>query len=200
MHYLIRATYLIVLAQLARGTGSRHNLDLHPVTNGRGAEQAFTSFFELEPMPSKGRIVSFDLEVVSVDLEGVPLDEILQFRDDNRDAHRKYMQDLRAFAASLNALEPPDRQRALDDRRAELQEEARTLRRLSIEAWKRPTKVGGFGLGLAGAALTLETAAAGTNPLPAALITALGAVLTMLPETRKANAYTYLFKAARGPY
>jgi hypothetical protein len=200
MHYLIRAAYLIVLAQLARETGSRHHLDLHPVTNGRGAEQAFTSFFNLEPMPSRGQIISFDLEVVSVDLEEIPLDDVLQFRDDNRDAHRRYMQNLRNFAVSLSGLESADRQRALADRRAELQEEAQALRRLSFEAWKKPVNLGGFGLGLAGAAVTLASAPTGTNPVPAALITALVGVLPMLSRTQKASAYTYLFKAARGPY
>src|SRR6266536_1468014 len=113
MHPMIRAVYLIALAQLARETGSRHQLDLHPVTNGRGATETLRAFLELEPMPTRGQVVSFDLEVVSVDLDAVPLDEVLQFRDENREAHRKYMQNLRIFAESLSALNPADRQRAL---------------------------------------------------------------------------------------
>lgn len=31
LHPMVRSTYLILLAQLARDTGSRQNLDLHPV-------------------------------------------------------------------------------------------------------------------------------------------------------------------------
>lgn len=193
---LVRTTYLIILAQLARGIGSKHDLDLHPISNLPRVEQAFTSVFNLAPMPSKGQVVSFDLQVVSVDLAEIPLDEVLQFRDENRDAHRRYMQNLRRFVSDLGSLEPVERQRALRDRRAELQEEAQALRTLSTRAWKSPAKVAGLSLGLAGAGLTLANAPIGASATVIALIAAMGALLNMAPDSQEASAYTYLFKAA----
>jgi hypothetical protein len=192
MHPTIRALYLVILAQLAREAGTRHQLDLHPVTNGRGAEEAFRTFLELEPMPTCGQVVSFDLEVVSVDLDQVPLDEVLQFKAENQGAHRRYMQNLRTFAEDLSRLNAVDRQRAIRDRKADLEEEARDLRRRSWQAWRRPTAVGGFGLGLAGAGISMAT-----GSIAPGVIGALLAALGMVPGAQSASAYSYLFQAAR---
>jgi hypothetical protein len=148
-------------------------------------------------MPTKGEVVSLDLEVVSVDLSEIPIDEILQFRDENRSAHRKYMQDLRKFAADLSSLEPVERQRALRDRHAELQEEAEALRTLSFKAWKSPAKAGALALGLTGTALSLAGAPIVAIAVGAAIASALGSLLGMAPDAQEASAYTYLFKAGR---
>ena len=192
MRPLVRSVYLIVLAQLARDAGMRHQLDLHPVTNGRGATEAFERFLALEPMPSRGQVVSFDLEVVSIDLDDVPLDDVLEYRRENGEVHRRYMQNLRKFALELSLLDEPDRVRAIDDRRTELQDEARDLRRRAVESWRSAKDVAGFGLGITGAAWAL----AASNPVPAALA-ALGAGLKMLPSKASGSAYSYLFKAKR---
>ena len=192
MHPEVRNAFLIILAQLARDSGSRRQLDLHPVTNDPAALEGFRAFFEMDPMPSRGLVVSFDLEVVSVDLDAVPLDEVLQFRDENRDAHRKYMENLRTFARSLNGLDAVDLQRVFADRQAHLEEQARTLRQLSWQAWQSAPKVGGFGLGLAGAAVSLVTG----NPLPAAIGIA-SSLLGMVPDAPGGSPYSYLFKAKR---
>ncbi len=81
-----------MLAQLARETGARQGLDLHPVTNGRGAGEGFRRLLELEVMPSRGQVVDFDLQVVALDLDDIPLDDVLQFKREADGAHRKYMQ------------------------------------------------------------------------------------------------------------
>ena len=75
MHPAVRSVYLVVLAQLAREAGARRGLDLHPVTSGCNATEAFKALLNLGAMPSRGQVVAFDLEVVAVDLESVPLDE-----------------------------------------------------------------------------------------------------------------------------
>jgi len=192
MHSVVRDAYLVVLAQLARETGFRHKLDLHPVTNNKRVAESFTEFLELGPMPSRGQVVSFDLEVVSVDLDNVPLYDILQFRDENRAEHRKYMQSLRTFAFELSMCNSADRRRALADRRAELKDEAHDLLRRSWQAFRSPRSITGFSLGLAGAAWSLAVG----SPVPAVL-TALGAGLGMLPSTADGGAYSYLFRASR---
>lgn len=105
---------------------------------------------QLDALPSRGQVVSFDLEVVSVDLESVPLDDVLQFRSETTGAHRRYMQHLREFALSLSLLDEPDRARGLADRVADLKDEASDLRRRSRAARSSPKRLFGFGLGLGG--------------------------------------------------
>jgi hypothetical protein len=73
MHPGVRIAYLLILAQLARDTGVKYGLDLHPVTSRRGVGEAFHRFLELEPMPTRGHVVDFDLQVVAFDLDDVPL-------------------------------------------------------------------------------------------------------------------------------
>jgi hypothetical protein len=192
MHPRIRSIYLVLLAQLARQAGVRSELDLHPVTNGRGATEAFEQLADLAPMPSRGQLVALDLEVVTVDLESVPLEEVLEFRQENQREHRRYMENLRTFALELSLLEEVDRARSLQDRQAELQEQASDLRKRALTAWKSPKDVTGFGLGLAGAAWSL----AAHNPVPAAL-GILGTGLKMLPSGADGSVYSYLFRASR---
>jgi hypothetical protein len=190
LHPAVRTAYLLVIAQLARETGARHGLDLHPVTNGRGAGEGFRQLLELGPMPSRGQVVDFDLEVVSIDLDDIPLDDVLAFKRESDGAHRRYMQNLRTFTFELAAMEEGDRARAFRDRRADLEDEASDLRRRSLQAWRSPKDVTGFGLGIAGAAWSIATA----NPLPA-ILTAIGAGLKMLPSNAAGRAYSYLFEA-----
>jgi hypothetical protein len=106
MHPSVRSTYLVLLAQLARRGGERRGLDLHPATNRPEAHDVLTRTLRLAPMPTRGRIVDFDLEVVAVDLESVPLDEVLDFRSQHQADHRKYMANLRAFCASSPTSTP----------------------------------------------------------------------------------------------
>jgi hypothetical protein len=191
LHPMVRSAYLMLLAQLARDTGSRQNLDLHPVTSGRGVP-TFERFMRLDALPTRGQVVSFDLEVVSVDLDSVPLDDVLQFRSENAGAHRRYMQHLREFALSISLLDEPDRTRALADRVADLRDEASDLRRRSRAAWTSPKRLVGFGLGLGGAAW----ASISGDPITGVL-GGLGAGLGMLPDGAAGSAYSYLFRAAK---
>jgi hypothetical protein len=192
MHPDVRSTYLLVLAQLARETGARHGLDLHSVTNGRGTGEGFRRLLELEPMPSRGQVVDFDLQVVSIDLDDVPLDDVLQFKRESDSAHGQYMRNLREFAMDLAIMEEADRLRALTDRQADLEDEARDLRRRALAVWRSPKDVTGFGLGIAGAAWSIATA----NPIPAVL-TAIGAGLEMLPIKAEGSAYSMSSRRAR---
>jgi hypothetical protein len=192
MHPLVRAVYLVVLAQLAREAGTRHGLDLLPITNGRGAFDVFERYLQLPSMPSRGGVVSFDLQAVSIDLDEVPLDEVLGFREENKETHRRYMQNLRAFSVEISGMDDADRARAFADRQAELAADARDLMTRARKAWKSPKDVATFGLGLAGAAWSLAT----HDPFPA-LLTMAGAGLGMAPDKDQGCAFSYLFKAKR---
>jgi len=194
MHPSVRSTYLVLLAQLARRGGERWGLDLHPATNRPEAHDVLTRTLGLAPMPSRGRIVDFDLEVVAVDLEPVPLDEVLAFRAEHQADHRNYMSNLRAFCRELSNVESePDRLRLLGDRRAELQEAADALKRRSWKSFKQPKNAVGFGLGLVGAGVGLAT-----GGVPAAAAAAVGSQLVrLLPDRAPKSMYSYLFAARR---
>lgn len=157
--------YLLLLAQPAREAGHRHGLELQPATNDPRLQNLLPLFFNLKPMPSRGHVVKCDIETVGVDLDTVPLDDVLTFREENRDDHQRYMRDLRVFALQLSIADDQDQKRLLADRRAELEEEARELRARATRAWKSGKKLTGFGIGLAGAAWSAAT----LNPVPAVL-------------------------------
>ena len=192
MHWRIRAVYLLLLAQLAREAGQRQGFDLHPATNTDGASEVLGSFFNLKPMPSRGQVVAFDLETVSIDLDSVPLDDVLAFRHENADSYRRYTTELRSFTLQLSLLDEVERDRILIDRRAAIEEQARELTGRVRKAFKTPKKATGFSLGLAGAAWSLAT----MNPVPAAL-GVIGAITGVMPDQKVGSVYSYLFEAHR---
>ena len=192
LRYDVRIAYLMLLAQEAREAGRRHGFDLHPTTNGDTADEAIRSFLELPPIPSREDVISFDLATASVDLDIVPLDEILDYRRQYGDEHRDYMVSLRRFIVEITAVDGADRQRLLQQRQAELDDQARRLRRLALDAFKTPANAAGFALGLTGAAWTLATG----DPVPGGLA-ALGLILGSVPGRGAGSAYSYIFRAHR---
>jgi hypothetical protein len=188
----VRLAYLMLLAQEAREAGRKHGFDLHPTTNGGAAREAVRSFLELPAMPSRQDVVSFDLATASVDLDIVPLDEVLDYRSQYGEEHRDYMVNLRRFVVEIAAVDGADRQRLLDQRQAELDDQARSLRRLALDAFKKPTSAAGFAIGLTGAAWTVATG----DPVPAGL-GALGLLLGSVPDRSTGSAYSYIFRAHR---
>ncbi len=141
-------------------------------------------------MPSRQDVIEFDLVTASVDLDPVPLDEVLDFRRQHGAEHRRYMLDLRQFAAEVSTAERPDRQRLLDQRQDELSEQAAGLLRGVLAAFKRPGAAAGFAISLTGAAWSLGTG----NPVPGVL-GALGAAAPLLPGRDTGSAYSYIFRA-----
>jgi hypothetical protein len=188
----VRLAYLQLLAQEARAAGRRHGYDLHPTTNGLRARETVRNFLELAPMPSHQDVIGFDLLTASIDLDPVPLDEVLDFRRANTVEHRSYMLNLRRFAAEISTADRPDRRRLLEQRQAELADQARSLRRLALDAFKRPRNVAGFALALTGAAWTVSTG----DPVAAGL-SALGAAMPLIPGRDTGSAYSYIFRAHR---
>jgi len=188
----VRIAYLMLLAQEAREAGRRQGFDLHPTTNGRNARAAVRDFLELSPMPSRQDVVSFDLVTASVDLDAVPLDEVLDFRRQHGDEHRDYLVNLRLFVAEISTAERPDRRRLLQQRQAELTEQAKSLRRLALDSFKRPGNAAGFAITLTGAAWSLATG----DPVPAGL-GALGAGALLIPDHKTGSVYSYIFRAHR---
>jgi hypothetical protein len=137
-------------------------------------------------MPSRQDVIGFDLMTASVDLDPVPLDEVLDFRRQHGAEHRDYMLNLREFAGEVSTAERPDRRRLLDQRQDQLSEQAAGLMRRAIAAFKKPGAGAGFAISLTGAAWSLATA----NP-----IGALGAAAPLLPGRDTGSAYSYIFRA-----
>lgn len=188
MHPMVRSLVLVLLAQILRPYGVRLNAELSPATDRPQLVEALCELLTAKPVVSTAAVVSFDLNKVSVDLGPVPIDEVLHFRKENLNAHRKYCLSARKFAQELSRMPDKERKTAFNLRQTELSDIASDLRQRSRRAWRKPAS---FGLTLAGAAIT---AAAG-HPVAAAL--AIGAAALRYEGTKKADlgAYSYLFDA-----
>lgn len=189
MHPSVRSSYLVLLAQLARRSGARWGLDLHPATNRPEAHDVIARTLNLPPMPSRGRVIDFDLQTVSVDLEPIPLDEVLSYRTDHRAEHRKYMSNLRSFCRELSLIDSEaERNRAFADREAELLEAAESLRRRSWKSFRQPKNYLTFGLGLIGAGVSVAI-----GNLPGAGVGVATAMTRLLPDKAEGSVYSYIF-------
>lgn len=192
LHPEVRRTVLVLLSQLNRAAGRRNGLDLHPVTDRTVTVDELLSTLGREPMPSAGHVVALDLEAVTLNLETVPLDEVLDFREEYGPVYRAYARDLRRFLSELSRLQDVnERNRLLLDRREELADRAHELRRTAQRAWRHP--LASFALGIGGAAWSTAQ-----QNIPQALLT-LGQGLLDLsgPSSQLGHAFSYLFHAQR---
>jgi hypothetical protein len=188
----VRAMVLGTLQQLLRGPGEQLGFALQPVSTGSGYRSTVPGLLRLldrEPMPTAGHVVVSDLQQVSFDLSTIPLEEVLDFREQHGRAYRAYARDLRAFVRSVSTADSASRDEAFADRREALSDAAADLNRHMRTAWRRP--MASFGLGIGGAAVAL---AAGT-PIPAGFGFA-SALLGFKRQADPSSAYTYLFRAA----
>jgi hypothetical protein len=190
LHPTVRQTILVLLAQLARGAGSRRGLNLHPFTDQPEAIDGLVQVLGLQPLPSAGSVVALDLEQVTLNLETVPLEDVLVFRAEYASEHRAYVRNLRKFLRELSSIaDPRERLRAIADRREELSEAAHDLKQSAQRRLRRP--LAGFALGIAGAGW------AGIGDPIGAALTAAGLIVSGLPGGSEPTAYSYLFRAER---
>lgn len=192
LHPTVRTTVLVVLGQLSRPAGARRNLAFHPTTDDPHEIDNLIRTLARDQMPSAGRVINLDLHRVSFDLDPVPLDDLLEFRDEHRDGHKAYMRNLRGFMAELAQIDDTgDREGLLRERLQEIDDAARDLRRVTPRSLVKTR--GGFSLGLAGTAWS----AAGGDIL-GMLLGAGGVTLGLVPNRPgPATAYSYLFASQR---
>ena len=188
MHPIARGLVLVLLSQILRPYGAELGLELCPCTDRPELVEALVDLLSLPSLPSKGQVVSFDLETVGVDLARVPMDEVLSFRQEHRKDYTAYARALRRFIPELSQLPEAERTAALDDRQAEIREMANELNDIGKKAWKAP---GSFALTIAGAVWTFKTG----DPVGALLVAAGAAVGASSRQHRKVDAYSYLFRA-----
>ena len=139
-------------------------------------------------MPSCEGVVKLDLEPVTLDLSSIPLKEVLDLREEHRDAHKAYMRSLRGFMVELGRIsDPSEREAELVKRRQEIADLAHDNRRSigrsvgkSLASWS---------LGLAGSVWL-----AATGDVFGAAVGALGVGTGLMPSaTETVGAYSYLF-------
>ena len=189
LHPIVHSLVLVLLAQILVPHGRRFGLTLEPTTDRARLTAALMELLSLPTVASAGAVVATDLETVGVDLDGVPLDEVLSYRAENGNEYRAYRRAIRKFVRDLSLLSESDRVAALSDRKEEVEDLARDIMQSSTKAWKRPAS---FGLGIAGAAWS---AASGD---PIGLIISTGGTLLggIGSKPVECGAYSYLFRAA----
>ncbi|HKV54809.1 MAG TPA: hypothetical protein VJN94_09210 [Candidatus Binataceae bacterium] len=187
MHPRVRSLVLVLLAQILRPYGAQIGANLSPATDVPKMVQALTELMTADMAPSAGRVIEFDLNAVTVDLGPFPIDEVLDFRKQNLEAHRRYSLSVRKFAMQLSRMSEAEQKEAFELRQAELDDLANDLRKRARKAWKKPVS---FALTLAGAAFSLISA-----PIAAALGVA-GAIADYGESDGIAfGPYSYLFSA-----
>lgn len=185
MHPMVRYLVLVLLAQILRAPSAKKGIDLAPITDRQSILASLTGVLNIPNSPSAGKVIEFDLQSVTADLSAVPLEEVLDFRKQNLEAHKLYMRALRQFAREISLMPQGDQESAITDRQAELDDYAADIKNRSRRAWHKPATVG---LGLAGA----TWAAAAGDPVSALLaLGAIGAAEFGAGE-RQVDAYSYM--------
>ena len=87
LHPEVRTTILVVLAQLSRMVGEKRGMECHPTTNSPQALSDLVKTLSREKEPSVSRVIRLDLDPVVFNLESVPLDDILAFREEHKASH-----------------------------------------------------------------------------------------------------------------
>jgi hypothetical protein len=188
MHPLVRSLVLTLLSQILRSHGGKMDAELSPVTDRPRLVESLIEMLNLPNAPSNGNVVAFDLATVGVDLAAVPIDEILSFRNENKDPYQRYRRSVRSFAYELSQMPKEERARRFEERQAELDDLAADLRSKARRAWKKPAS---FALMLAGAVWKYH----GGDAL-GAVLTAAGAALGLeKSKSKEVGAYSYLFRA-----
>ncbi|WP_420635057.1 hypothetical protein [Candidatus Palauibacter sp.] len=187
LHPTVRTTILVILGQLSRVAGSKAGLSFHPTTNSDHAIQDLVTMLSREPMPSAGQMIALDLEPVSLNLGSIPLDDVLQFRTERRDAHRTYMRNLQWFMAELaNISIAEEREAMLLERRQEIAASAFDLRRSTARAFRK--NLASWSLGLAGGAWSLSTGDA-----MGVVLAACSRIPELFGGAERVTAYSYMF-------
>ena len=190
MHTTVRSLILVLLAQILRPKGESMGLKLSPATDQTQVVGALNEIISSQESasPSVGDVVSFDMTKVGIDLGPIPIDEILDFRNQNYRQHRNYIESVRDFVRELSRIPSDERAVKFEQRQEELDDLSSTLRRIYQGSWKKPIT---FGIGLAGAAWAYQTG----DPIAAALSATAAIVGAASDKPKEVDVYSYLFSA-----
>ena len=154
LHPTVRQTILVLLGQLSRVAGARRGLAVHPTSSSSNGISDLAAILSSDLMQTASGTVMLDAEPVTLNLDLVPLDEVLDFRDEHQVAHKTYMRDIRRFMADLAQIDDlADRDAELLERREEIADAARGLQRATRRAFRKNLRT--CSLGIAGSAWSL---------------------------------------------
>ena len=191
MHPQVHSLVLVLLAQILRSYGERQGLVLQPVTDRPQLVESLRELLSLQAMPSAGHVVATDLATVGVDLSGVPLDEVLSFREEEGASYRAYARSVRKFMRDISRLDEAARAEAQEDRIEELEDLASSLRQRSQRRWQR--RPASLALSIAGCAWSILT-----GDIVGPVITGAQGLLGDRDESPgECEAYSYLFRAGQ---
>ena len=186
-----KTVLVLILTLLAHILKSKvEGITLSPATDQKDVVDVLRGILEPESAPSTvGDVVSFDMDRVGVNLSGVPMDEVLDFRKENYCKHRDYIQSVRDFVRELSFLPLGEREVKFEQRQEKLVDLAAGLRKIYRGSWKRRTF--SFAIGVTGA----TWAAFDGDPIAGAL-TALAAGAGLIPDgPKEVDVYSYLISA-----
>ena len=186
LHPAVRTTILVILSQLSRATGLKHGLTIHPTTNHNTAVKDLVDVLSRDRMPSHNKVIKFDLEPVSLNLESIPLDELLQFRVEHEDAHKAYIRNLQRFMTELSTVDVLDDRKALFfERQQQISSAAHELRASTQRAFRK--KLASWSLALAGSTWSLST-----GDILGTALAATSLAQEYFKEPKNVSAYSYL--------
>jgi hypothetical protein len=152
MDPIARSMILVLLAQILRAHSPALGISLSPATDRPEVLAALSNLLKIPQLPTAAQVVNLDLTQVGVDVSGVPIEQILTFRQRHGNEYRAYARDVRSFVRVLGSVPAEERPAIYADRHADLNDRAKELARQSQGYWRRPTA---FYLGLLGATATL---------------------------------------------
>ena len=189
IHRTVRSLILSLLAQILSHQGKKRGLDLSPATDRPEFVERLGKLVSISLTPTTrttSDVVTFDMNIVGVDLGSVPIDEVLDFREEYYSEYRKYSLCVRKFVRELSCMESKERNQAFGERQEELESLANDLCKLIPRTWEKSVP---FGLGLIGVGWNLTQ----DNWFAAAIAAATGT--SALLSKVDTGAYSYLFSA-----
>ena len=192
LHPAVWATFQALLVHAVRPSGLCAGLDLEPCTDELALFDGTLALAKGSLPPTQANVIASDLNNVGLDLSRAPLDDVLAFREDHGRQYRAYAAELRAFVAEMAPMSNIERRAAFKRRKADFDDAAQDLRRLSRRRWRQP--MASITIGIAGAAWS----GIHGGDAPSALLALLGGIVgANVPENDVRGAYSYVFEAQR---
>lgn len=195
IHGAVRALILVLLAQILRTAGHEMGVTLSPATDQERLVKALTEITtsgQQAAAPTNADVIAFDMATVGVDMSKVPMDELLDFRQQNHVQHRNYILKVRQFARELSTVPAEERAARWEQREEELNSISQQLRNSSRRSWR---KAASLACSLAGVVWTVQS-----GDLIAATFAGGSAVFGFDLNKEKAGVYSYLFSTPGSRY
>lgn len=179
--------YAAMCSQVVQKAGLKHNLAVTPLRSGSHLPRALWKSAPTA-LPSYADLAFLHADLLDLDLDSVPLDEIIDFRQHHGRERRRFLRQMRAVLRAVGPLDTTARAAALRDYHDEAVYLAEALARSARRVFRRRGRdllLGGAGAVMTGMANPLAGAIAGSR-------TALGLAKGETPDM-----FTYFYEARR---